>query len=78
METSLLDDLFHFLKGGAGYAEAVAQRLIGSQEVDGLRVREAELSMNFITCHEGFTLADWVSFTAQQNEAQWRGQPRRF
>ena len=63
------DDLRHFLKGDAGYAWAAAQRLIGSPDIYGPRQREAELSVNFITCHDGFTLADWVSFNAKHNEA---------
>jgi isoamylase len=63
------DDLRHFLKGDGGYAWAAAQRLIGSPDVYGHRDREAEVSVNFITCHDGFTLADWVSYNAKHNEA---------
>ena len=67
------DDLRHFLKGDAGYAWAAGQRLIGSPDIYGPRQREAELSVNFITCHDGFTLADWVSFNAKHNEANGEG-----
>ena len=63
------DDLRHFLKGDGGSAWAAAQRLIGSPDVYGHRDREAEVSVNFITCHDGFTLADWVSYNAKHNEA---------
>ncbi len=35
----------------------------------GQRGREAELSVNFITCHDGFPLADWVSYNTRHNEA---------
>ena len=63
------DDLRHFLKGDGGYAWAVAQRLIGSPDIYGPRQREAEESVNFITCHDGFTLADLVSFNGKHNEA---------
>jgi glycogen operon protein len=63
------DDLRRFLKGDSGFAWAAAQRLIGSPDVYGQRGREAELSVNFITCHDGFTLADWVSYSAKHNEA---------
>ncbi|QVL53775.1 MAG: glycogen-debranching protein [Cyanobium sp. M30B3] len=63
------DDLRHFLKGDAGFAWAAAQRLIGSPDVYGQRGREAELSVNFITCHDGFTLADWVSYDSKHNGA---------
>ncbi len=63
------DDLRHFLKGDGGFAWAAAQRLIGSPDIYGPRRREAEVSVNFITCHDGFTLADWVSFNGKHNEA---------
>jgi len=63
------DDLRHFLKGDSGFAWAAAQRLIGSPDIYGPRQREAELSVNFITCHDGFTLADWASYDAKHNEA---------
>jgi isoamylase len=63
------DDLRHFLKGDSGFAWAAAQRLIGSPDVYGHRAREAELSVNFITCHDGFTLADWVSYDTKHNGA---------
>ena len=63
------DDLRRFLKGDGGYAWAAGQRLIGSPDIYGQRCREAELSVNFITCHDGFTLADLVSFNGKHNEA---------
>lgn len=63
------DDLRHFLKGDGGYAWAAAQRLIGSPDIYGPRQREAEESVNFITCHDGFTLADLVSFNSKHNGA---------
>ena len=63
------DDLRRFLKGDGGLAWAAAQRLIGSPDIYGPRSREAEESVNFITCHDGFTLADLVSFNTKHNEA---------
>jgi isoamylase len=62
------DDLRRFLKGDAGLAWAVGQRLIGSPDIYGPRQREAEESVNFITCHDGFTLADLVSFNSKHNQ----------
>ena len=62
------DDLRRFLKGDAGLAWMAAQRLIGSPDIYGPRQREAEESVNFITCHDGFTLADLVSFNGKHNE----------
>ena len=63
------DDLRRFLKGDAGLAWSVAQRLIGSPDIYGPRQREAEESVNFLTCHDGFTLADLVSFNGKHNDA---------
>jgi len=63
------DDVRHFLKGDAGQARSVSQRLIGSPDIYGHKQREAEASVNFITCHDGFTLADLVSYDGKHNEA---------
>ena len=63
------DDLRRFLRGDDGLAWAAGQRLIGSPDIYGHRQREAEESVNFITCHDGFTLADLVSFNIKHNEA---------
>jgi glycogen operon protein len=63
------DDVRHFLKGDAGRVRAVTQRLIGSPDIYGGDGREAEQSVNFITCHDGFTLADLVSYNNKHNAA---------
>ncbi|MEO1002527.1 MAG: isoamylase [Cyanobacteria bacterium J06638_7] len=63
------DDLRRFLKGDSGLAWAAGQRLIGSPDIYGPRQREAEVSVNFITCHDGFTLADLVSYNTKHNAA---------
>ena len=47
----------------------VADRLVGSPEVYGHKEREAEQSVNFVTCHDGFTLNDLVSYNDKHNEA---------
>ena len=39
-----------------------ADRLIGSPEIYGHKEREPEQSVNFVTCHDGFTLNDLVSY----------------
>ena len=46
-----------------------ADRLIGSHEVYGHKGREAEQSINFVTCHDGFSLNDLVSYNHKHNEA---------
>ncbi len=63
------DDVRRFLKGDGGLARSVSQRLIGSPDIYGHKQREAEASVNFITCHDGFTLADLVSYNGKHNEA---------
>ena len=63
------DDVRHFLKGEPGMARKVAQRLIGSPDIYGYENRAAEVSINFITCHDGFTLADLVSYSQKHNLA---------
>ena len=63
------DDVRHFLKGDRAHVRPVCQRLMGSPDIYGGDGREAEQSVNFITCHDGFTLADLVSFNGKHNEA---------
>jgi glycogen operon protein len=47
----------------------VADRIVGSPEIYGHKQREAEQSVNFVTCHDGFTLNDLVSYNQKHNEA---------
>ena len=53
----------------AGLGGAVADRLVGSPQIYGHKEREAEQSVNFVTCHDGFTLNDLVSYDRKHNEA---------
>jgi isoamylase len=63
------DDVRSFLKGDAGTVPRLARRLLGSPDIYGHKKREAEHSVNFITCHDGFTLNDLVSYDRKHNEA---------
>ncbi len=63
------DDVRHFLKGDNGSVSGVAMRLLGSPDIYGHKEREAEQSINFVTCHDGFTLNDLVSYNHKHNEA---------
>lgn len=63
------DDVRDFLRGERGAVRRVADRLVGSPEVYGHKRREAEQSVNFVTCHDGFTLNDLVSYNGKHNEA---------
>jgi glycogen operon protein len=63
------DDIRDFFRGEPGSVRRVADRLVGSPEVFGHQEREAEQSINFVTCHDGFTLNDLVSYNQKHNEA---------
>jgi isoamylase len=63
------DDARSFLRAEDGAAPRFADRMIGSPEIYGHEEREAEQSINFVTCHDGFTLNDLVSYDHKHNEA---------
>jgi glycogen operon protein len=63
------DDVRRFLRADNGSAARVATRFLGSPDIYGHEERIAEQSVNFITCHDGFTLNDLVSFNHKRNEA---------
>jgi isoamylase len=67
------DDVRSFLKGDHGTVRTLAFRLTGSPDVYQQEEREAEQSINFVTCHDGFTLNDLVSFSGKHNEANGGG-----
>jgi isoamylase len=62
------DDVRRFLKGDMRTVPGVAARLLGSPDIFGHEQREAEQSINFVTCHDGFTLNDLVSYNSKHNE----------
>ncbi len=62
------DDVRAFLKGDNGRVRGIAQRLLGSPDIYGYEEREPEQSINFIACHDGFTLNDLVSYNEKHNE----------
>ena len=61
------DDMRRYLKGDAGMAQAAAQRLVGSRDIYEPQSRK-NASVNFITCHDGFTLWDLYSYNEKHNE----------
>jgi len=63
------DDIRRFLRGDHGLVGAVAARLLGSPDVYERHGREPSQSINFVTCHDGFTLFDLVSYSRKHNEA---------
>lgn len=62
------DDIRRFWRGDAGLVGALATRLAGSQDLFGAKRRPSR-GVNFIAAHDGFTLADLVSFEGKHNEA---------
>ncbi len=67
------DDVRSFFRGESGSVVRVADRMIGSPEIYGHEEREPEQSVNFVTCHDGFTLNDLVSYDRKHNEANGEG-----
>ncbi|HQR44408.1 MAG TPA: glycogen debranching protein GlgX [Thermoanaerobaculia bacterium] len=67
------DDVRSFLRGEEGFVRRLADRLVGSPEIFGHESREAEQSVNFVTCHDGFTLNDLVSYDRKHNEENGEG-----
>ena len=62
------DDLRRFLKGDADMATKVSYRILGSQDLYRPDERGDCASVNFITCHDGFTLNDLYSYNYKHNE----------
>ena len=65
------DCVRRFIKGDADAAVELYYRINGSPDLYGSR--NAESSVNFITCHDGFTLNDLVSYNVKHNEANGEG-----
>ena len=63
------DDVRKFVKGDAGMTSALATRLLGSPDLYETSAREPYHSINFVTCHDGFTLNDLVSYDEKHNLA---------
>jgi len=63
------DSVRSFIRGERCTVARLADRLLGSPEIYGREEREVEQSVNFVTCHDGFTLNDLVSYQRKHNEA---------
>ncbi|MCX5887265.1 MAG: hypothetical protein NT096_15360 [Proteobacteria bacterium] len=63
------DTLRKFWKGNPGQIRDLGYRLTGSADLYGEDGRSPYNSINFITCHDGFTLNDLVSYNVKHNEA---------
>ena len=62
------DDVRSFFRSEDSTVGRLANRLLGSPDIYGHEEREAEQSVNFVTCHDGFTLNDLVSYNQKHNE----------
>ena len=67
------DDVRSFFRSEPGSVRRIADRIIGSPQIYGHKEREAEESINFVTCHDGFTLNDLVSYNDKHNEDNGEG-----
>ncbi|HZZ80861.1 MAG TPA: glycogen debranching enzyme, partial [Gemmataceae bacterium] len=63
------DDVRRFWRGDHGMAGALATRICGSADLYQHSGRLPSHSLNFVTCHDGFTLWDLVSYNHKHNEA---------
>lgn len=67
------DTIRKYWKGDHGQVSELAYRLTGSSDLYQDDGRRPCASVNFVTCHDGFTLADLVSYNAKHNEANGEG-----
>lgn len=63
------DAVRHFWKANPGRVGDLASRLAGSSDLYETTRRTPQASVNFVTCHDGFTLQDLVSYDVKHNEA---------
>ncbi|KAF8065538.1 ISA3 [Scenedesmus sp. PABB004] len=67
------DDVRRFVKGEPGLKGAFATRMSGSADLYASNARQPAHSVNFVTAHDGFSLADLVSYNAKHNGANGEG-----
>jgi glycogen operon protein len=62
-----------FWKGDGGVVSEFATRFTGSSDLYAWSGRRPRASINFVTCHDGFTMEDLVSYNSKHNEANGEG-----
>src|SRR5262249_55369814 len=67
------DDMRRFWRGDLGMAGTLATPLVGSSDLYEREARLPRPSINFLTCHDGFTLRDLVTFNRKYNIANGEG-----
>ncbi|MBD2101930.1 glycogen debranching protein GlgX [Leptolyngbya sp. FACHB-261] len=63
------DEVRSFIKGDTGTIKRLSDRILGSPDLYPRLDYEPSRSINFVTCHDGFTLNDLVSYNVKHNEA---------
>jgi glycogen operon protein len=67
------DDIRKFVKGDEGQVKKLASRILASPDIYPDPNREPNRSIHFVTCHDGFTMNDLVSYNEKHNEANMEG-----
>lgn len=67
------DSIRRFWRGDESQVPEIAYRLTGSSDLYQENGRSPHASINFVTCHDGFTLQDLVSYNSKHNEANKEG-----
>jgi glycogen operon protein len=67
------DEVRSFWRGDRGMVAAFASRISGSQDLYGASGKGPDSSVNFVTCHDGFTMNDLVSYAVKHNESNGEG-----
>ena len=67
------DDVRRFWKGDTGVIGLTASRITGSSDIYAPGGRGPRHTVNFVACHDGFTLADTVGYNEKHNEANGEG-----
>ena len=66
---SFRDDVRRFWRGERDMSGVLARRMLGSPDLYEAQGRQPAQGVNFVTCHDGFTLADLVSYEGKHNLA---------
>ena len=61
------DDIRRFIKGDRGMVSTVASRIVGSPDIFKKNSYNVAQSIHFVTCHDGFTMNDLVSYNSKHN-----------
>jgi isoamylase len=67
------DDVRAFVRGDEGAVAAMPNRIMASPDLYSHEDVDPEQTVNFVTCHDGFTLNDLVSYNSKHNEANGEG-----